>query len=161
MLGHRVVFEDGKEGWVVFRYEKLPNFCYWCGLMNHDEKDCDCWIYSKGTLAIEIQEFGAWLQAPIFNYEKKIVVIVEGSGEEVYGSHSRKMVARAINVSSMDIDGETIKPSSMEIQNFSKEGLTTVPLIVPPISKKIPDLVEVTHSLTHDNSHFSSTSFET
>lgn len=88
MLGHRVVFEDGKEGWVVFRYEKLPNFCYWCGLMNHDEKDCDCWIYSKGTLAIEIQEFGAWLQAPIFNYEKKIVVIVEGSGEEVYGSHS-------------------------------------------------------------------------
>lgn len=40
--GCRVVFEDGKEGWVAFRYEKLPNFYYWCGLVNHDDQDCDC-----------------------------------------------------------------------------------------------------------------------
>ena len=43
-------------------------------------------------------------------------------------------MARVVNVSSMDTDGEIVKRSNMEIQNFSKEGLTTVPLIVPPIS---------------------------
>ena len=26
--------------WISFQYERLPVFCYWCGLLNHDEKDC-------------------------------------------------------------------------------------------------------------------------
>ncbi|XP_023872065.1 uncharacterized protein LOC111984680 [Quercus suber] len=56
--GRKVVFDDGKEGWVAFKYEKLPNFCYWCGLVSHDDKDCECWLSSKGTLPIESQEFG-------------------------------------------------------------------------------------------------------
>ena len=51
--GHKVVFEDGKEGWVAFKYEKLPNFCYWCGLVSHDDKDCEHWLSSKGTLSIK------------------------------------------------------------------------------------------------------------
>ena len=102
--GRKVVFEDGKEGWVTFKYEKLPNFCYWCGLVSHDDKDCGRWLSSKGTLAIESQEFGAWLQAPIFNPGKKNVVIVEGSGEKVHGVSSRSSVVGAIIVSSMDIE---------------------------------------------------------
>lgn len=65
-------------------------------------------------------------------------------------------MARVVNLNSMDTDEEIVKPSNMEIQNFSKEGLTTIPLIVPLIYEKIPDLVEATHSL--DNSCFSSTS---
>ena len=100
-------------------------------------------------------------------------LLLKVQGEEVYGSHSQTTVARVVNVSSMDTDGEIVKPSNMEIQNFSKEGLTAVPLIIPPISEKIPDLVEATHSLAHgkdlplvsqistlDNSQFSSTSFK-
>ena len=49
----KLFFEDGKEGWVAFKYEKLPNFCYWCGLVSHDDKDCECWLSSKGTLSIK------------------------------------------------------------------------------------------------------------
>ena len=79
--GPKVVFEDGKEGWVAFKHEKLPNFCYWCGLVSHDDKDCEHWLSSKGTLVIESQEFGTWLRAPIFNFGKKSVVIVEDSGK--------------------------------------------------------------------------------
>ena len=27
--GHRIALEDNEEIWVSFKYEKLPNFCYW------------------------------------------------------------------------------------------------------------------------------------
>ena len=39
--GRSVVLVDNKETWISFKYEKLPNFYYWCGLISHDGKDCD------------------------------------------------------------------------------------------------------------------------
>lgn len=36
--------------WVDFKYECLPIFCYWCGMVDHDERDCIQWIRSGETL---------------------------------------------------------------------------------------------------------------
>ena len=36
-----------------FKYERLPNICYWCGRLTHDDRDCDLWIDSEGTLKTE------------------------------------------------------------------------------------------------------------
>ena len=47
--------EDGKEGWVSFKYERLSNICYWCGCLYHANRDCDLWIESDGTLDISDQ----------------------------------------------------------------------------------------------------------
>ena len=33
--------EDGKVGWVRFKYERLPNLYYWCELLTHSDKDCN------------------------------------------------------------------------------------------------------------------------
>ena len=38
--GRRVSLGQGKEIWVSFKYERLPNICYWCGCLNHDDRDC-------------------------------------------------------------------------------------------------------------------------
>lgn len=37
--GKKVSFYEN-EGWVSFQYERLPNLCFWCGLLSHDDKDC-------------------------------------------------------------------------------------------------------------------------
>lgn len=47
--------EDGIENWVTFKYERIPNICYWCGCLNHVDKDYDCWIVSDGTLTKDDQ----------------------------------------------------------------------------------------------------------
>ena len=48
--GHAIKLEEGSKVWVNFKYERLPNICYWCGCFDHSDKDCDLWIQSKGTL---------------------------------------------------------------------------------------------------------------
>ena len=37
--GKRIHGEKGVDWWVLFKYERLPNFCYHCGLLEHDLKD--------------------------------------------------------------------------------------------------------------------------
>ncbi len=42
--GRKIGLANGREGWATFKYEQLPNFCYWCGLLTHGEKDCALWL---------------------------------------------------------------------------------------------------------------------
>lgn len=44
--------------WVDFKYERLPIFCYWCGMVDHDERDCMLWIHSSKTLKAEEKQYG-------------------------------------------------------------------------------------------------------
>ncbi|XP_050290323.1 uncharacterized protein LOC126728565 [Quercus robur] len=61
--GRLVGFGSQESLWVNFMYERLPIFCYWCGKLNHDDKDCVLWINSKGSLRKEDQQYGVWLRA--------------------------------------------------------------------------------------------------
>ena len=37
--GRLISLENGKQTWVSFKYERLPNLCYWCGQLTHNDKD--------------------------------------------------------------------------------------------------------------------------
>ena len=64
--------------WISFKYERLPNLCYWCGRLTHDDRDCELWIDSEGTLKVEQREFGPQLRAPPFIAVRKNTILVLG-----------------------------------------------------------------------------------
>ena len=81
-----VALDDNEEIWVSFKYEKLPNFCYWCGLVSHDEKDCEVWLARKESTNTKPHEYGPWLRAVPFNLGKTSFIVVTGMGDGLGGA---------------------------------------------------------------------------
>lgn len=52
----------GEWVWVTFKYERLPTFCFFCGILGHGERFCEK-IYECADIPIE-KPFGVWLRAP-------------------------------------------------------------------------------------------------
>ena len=76
--GRKARFEKGRESWVSFKYERLPNFCYWCGCVTHSDKDCSYWLCNKNSLRVEDQQYGPWMRASMDRPWRKVEVKVEG-----------------------------------------------------------------------------------
>lgn len=74
--GRVISLENGRELWVSFKYEHLPNLCYWYGCLTHSDRDCDLWIDSEGTLQLESQHYDPWICAQPFTRAWKNVVMV-------------------------------------------------------------------------------------
>ena len=51
--GRMVSWDQDKEGCVSYRHKRLPNLCYWCDSLTHDDKDCMVWLNSEGSLSME------------------------------------------------------------------------------------------------------------
>ena len=67
---------DGERGWVAFKYERLPTFCFSCGKLGHDDKHCT--MVSEGY-PLDWQ-YGEWLRAG---------GVSKGINEEIKGLGSR------------------------------------------------------------------------
>ena len=76
--GRIIRLDEGEKIWVNFRYERLPNLCYWCGCLDHGDKEYDIWIQSKGTLQVTSQQYDSWIRAISTGTPKKNVVHVSG-----------------------------------------------------------------------------------
>ena len=83
--GRRVALDKKEEIWISFKYEKLPNFCYWCNLISHDGKDCDIRLARKDTRNTEPHQYGPWLRAMSFNLGKIPFTVVSGMGDGLGG----------------------------------------------------------------------------
>ena len=74
--GRMVALDDNKELCVSFKYKRLPNLCYWCGCLTHNDRDCDRWIEGEGLLADVDKEYGPWLKASPWYRARNFVVEV-------------------------------------------------------------------------------------
>ena len=78
--------------------------------MNHDSKECDLWLQSKGELRADTQEYGSWLRADFTSLLKKKVVRVCGMGaSNATSSHGQSVMEKpGMNT---DIEG----PNAVEV----------------------------------------------
>ena len=76
--GRLISLNNEKQLWVTFKHERLPNICYWCDRLTHDDRDYDLWIESEGTIRIDQREFRTSLRSLTFAVSRKSVMNVPG-----------------------------------------------------------------------------------
>ena len=57
--GGNIVNPDGEKFWVSFKYERLPTFCFLCGILGHDERHC----LGNSNIPEAHRQYGDWLRA--------------------------------------------------------------------------------------------------
>ena len=63
--GKKITVEGGECQWVNFKYKRLPNFYYRCGLLSHALKDCpENNDYNNQIENMELQ-YRAWMRGDI------------------------------------------------------------------------------------------------
>jgi hypothetical protein len=114
----------GHSYWVIFKYEKLPMFCFYCGRVIHGRVGCPQRQDTRINVAEDKKQWGTWLRAEGRNQNIK---------HEVGGRFSRSRVAEDDNSDdgggadrpffpgdlSLSVTGRTGRPSR---ENASEDG---------------------------------------
>ena len=58
----------------------MPILCYWCEVLNHDEKDCKLWLNSKGGLHRE-EQYRVWMHATMERFYKSQPMTYHGGAQ--------------------------------------------------------------------------------
>lgn len=72
--------------WVTFSFERLPDFCYFCGRVDHLDTDCP----ERRDLEGKPKLFGSWMRAPLFISRFDEDSSFRGSGRRSFGGRASK-----------------------------------------------------------------------
>ena len=81
--GRQIVRSGGMESWVDFKYERLPNLCYWCERLIHHDKDCLTQLKKRRANRDEEKHFGSWLRVNIPNPSRRIAIRFAGFDDDL------------------------------------------------------------------------------
>uniref|UniRef100_A0A803LAK0 Zinc knuckle CX2CX4HX4C domain-containing protein n=1 Tax=Chenopodium quinoa TaxID=63459 RepID=A0A803LAK0_CHEQI len=54
---------QNKSRWVDTKYERLADFCFFCGRLDHTERECQFKEHAKGDAEKMVYQYGPWLRA--------------------------------------------------------------------------------------------------
>lgn len=84
------ILGDGVESIILLRYERLPNHCFKCGMVDHNTNEClsleQCLVFN----GVESLQFGIWLRAstPFSRYKNRDRVVASTGKKQVDPSMS-------------------------------------------------------------------------
>jgi hypothetical protein len=67
----RAIHLGGKSHWVIFKYEKMPLFCFHCGRTIHAQHDCPVRKSSRINSEGGDKQWGVWLRAELSRKERE------------------------------------------------------------------------------------------
>ena len=135
--GRKIATNADEFIWVAFKYEKLPNFCYWCGRVSHVDKECEIWLASKGKLTQEQQEYGAWLCALPHNSGKISVTTVSGIGDGFGQSSPMNSTLTDPQPQPETMEVQNAGDNSMQADDINEDSATVSKLVTPGSSATI------------------------
>lgn len=122
---------DGERSWVTFKYERLPMFCHYCGLLGHNLRHCAS-HFSATKSGVEVNyQYGDWFKAigvcsisPTKRYAEKSSNIGDSHGVKQQGHSSSSAVEKVPNKNPREtgrrVEGET--QISGDITDFSLQN---------------------------------------
>ncbi|KAK7820387.1 hypothetical protein CFP56_038961 [Quercus suber] len=85
---------DGQRSWVSYKYERLPLFCHFCGLLGHDTKHCAKYYARSKNGSEVICQYGEWLKSA--------------------GGQTRSPVRRGVNMNNSNRDDNQVGEGNLE-----------------------------------------------
>ena len=126
-----------------FKYERLPSLCFWCGCLTHDDRDCELWAESEGSLTPESQEFGPWLKAAPFMPSRRYMVKVPGffTGKKARTTSEKPSAVKkapVVVVRSMNQVPEIFRTEMESLETHIESNMELILQDVIPQKPKLP-----------------------
>ncbi|KAK4264190.1 hypothetical protein QN277_025399 [Acacia crassicarpa] len=80
---------DGRKIWIAIRYEKLQTFCYNCGLVGHDNRNCKSIKLMSASSPSE-PRYGAWITTTVGKHWEETLTVLAKDEAEAGFVHRRK-----------------------------------------------------------------------
>ncbi|KAI8016081.1 Uncharacterized protein LOK49_LG05G01337 [Camellia lanceoleosa] len=122
--GMKVAFQDRDPVWVTFKYERLPNFCYFCSRLGHGDRECPARMLGDAGAEGHGDQYGAWPRAGPFHMHAKLM---KGNGGSTATAPSVKHSGGSLvsPVMGMTAPRSTMveAPAEAEFERSSGDGL--------------------------------------
>ena len=145
--------------WINLKYEKLPDTCFNCGLLDHDGRSCDINpLKLSNQFGVKFLAYGQWMRTenfliPLGVYDRQSHVMEEGLEEASQQSEVAAVVVQA-SQDQKENQGETqARGELLGVDDKKAKGQTTTVYssgLSSPVSSSTPEHQRECRTLMHD-----------